>query len=105
MPIALSRRADMFRPDCRPHNRRSEETLMAGTVQTSPPIESRNDLVEALSRGSKPKDEWRIGTEHEKHVFHRRPLSPVAYEGDHGVKALLDGLAERTGWRPFYDSG
>jgi glutamate--cysteine ligase len=30
------------------------------------PIESRDDLVTFLSKGCKPQDEWRIGTEHEK---------------------------------------
>ena len=33
------------------------------------PIESRDDLVRHLSDGSKPKSEWRIGTEHEKFVY------------------------------------
>ena len=36
-------------------------------------------------------------TEHEKHVFHRNPLRPVAYEGDAGIRALLAGIpAPRT---------
>ena len=28
------------------------------------PITDRRDLVAALERGNKPRDEWRIGTEH-----------------------------------------
>ena len=39
----------------------------------SPLIESRADLIEAMARGAKPKREWRIGTEHEKHVYPQRP--------------------------------
>jgi glutamate--cysteine ligase len=76
---------------------------MAGADQFSPPIESRNDLIEAMARGSKPKSEWRIGTEHEKHVFHTDPLRPVTYEGPQGIRALLDGIQRETGWTPFYD--
>jgi glutamate--cysteine ligase len=76
---------------------------MAGADTPSPQIESRADLIEAMSRGCKPADEWRIGTEHEKHVFHTNPLRPVAYEGEQGIRALLDGIEKETGWHPFYD--
>ena len=76
---------------------------MAGADTPSPLIESRADLIEGMARGAKPKSEWRIGTEHEKHVFHTDPLRPVTYEGPNGVHALLMGMAERTGWEPFYD--
>jgi len=78
---------------------------MAGADTFSPPIESRADLIEAMSKGAKPQDQWRIGTEHEKHVFHTNPLRPVAYEGPNGIRALLDGMAEATGWEPFLDEG
>lgn len=76
---------------------------MAGADSYSPLIESRADLIEALSRGCKPQADWRIGTEHEKHVFHTNPLRPVTYEGPNGVHALLDGVQAATGWEPFYD--
>ena len=76
---------------------------MAGADTYSPPIESRTDLIEAMSRGCKPESEWRIGTEHEKHVFHTNPLRPVAYEGPNGINALLNGIEAETGWHPFYD--
>jgi len=76
---------------------------MAGADTFSPPIESRADLIEAMARGCKPADQWRIGTEHEKHVFHTNPLRPVAYEGPNGIRALLEGIAAETGWHPFYD--
>ncbi|WP_240232414.1 glutamate--cysteine ligase [Devosia lacusdianchii] len=77
---------------------------MAG-ADISPPIESRADLIDGMARGCKPESEWRIGTEHEKHVFHTNPLRPVAYEGPDGIRALLDGVARETGWEPFYDEG
>ncbi len=69
----------------------------------SPLIESRADLIEAMARGAKPQSEWRVGTEHEKHVFHRAPVRPVTYEGADGIRALLSGIEARTGWHPFYD--
>jgi glutamate--cysteine ligase len=76
---------------------------MAGADTLSPLIDSRADLIEAMSRGCKPADQWRIGTEHEKHVFHTDPLRPVAYEGEQGIRALLAGIEKETGWHPFYD--
>lgn len=76
---------------------------MAGAETTSPLIQSRADLIEALSRGAKPKAEWTIGTEHEKHVFHKDPIRPVAYGGPDGIHALLAGVEARTGWQPFDD--
>jgi len=78
---------------------------MAGADPHSPLIESRADLIEAMSRGNKPASQWRIGTEHEKHVFHTNPLRPVAYEGENGIRALLEGMARETGWEAFYDEG
>jgi glutamate--cysteine ligase len=76
---------------------------MAGADTASPLIESRADLIEAMARGCKPEADWRIGTEHEKHVFHTNPIEPVTYEGPKGVRALLDGVQAETGWEPFYD--
>jgi len=71
--------------------------------ENAPPIESRSDLVYVMAAGGKPRSEWRIGTEHEKHVYRRGPLGPVPYEGPDGIHALLSGIAHRTGWHPFYD--
>jgi glutamate--cysteine ligase len=51
------------------------------------PIEDRRQLVEYIAQGSKPKDAWRIGTEHEKFGFYRRTLTALPYEGDHGIRA------------------
>lgn len=69
----------------------------------SPPIQSRADLIEAMAQGAKPRSAWRVGTEHEKHVYYRDPVAPVPYAGDRGVHALLDGIERRTGWHPFFD--
>ena len=37
---------------------------------TSEYVRSRDDLVAWIAAGSKPKADWRIGTEHEKFVFY-----------------------------------
>jgi len=76
---------------------------MPGADYLSPPIESRADLIDVLARGCKPRESWRIGTEHEKHVFHTDPLRPVAYAGPDGVRALVEGVAAHTHAEPICD--
>ena len=61
------------------------------------PINSRDDLVHHLSEGSKPKEQWRIGTEHEKFVYDLRTHKPLAYKGKPGIRVLLEGM-RRFGW-------
>lgn len=77
---------------------------MAGE-ENAPLIESRDDLLEVMAVGGKPRSEWRVGTEHEKHVYRKAPLAPVPYAGDDGIHALLKGIEARTGWHPFFDRG
>ena len=66
-------------------------------------IESRDQLVAHLESGSKPQDEWRIGTEHEKLGFYKDGHSPVPYEGPKGIRALLEGMQALLGWEPIFD--
>jgi glutamate--cysteine ligase len=69
----------------------------------SPTVRSRDDLVAWIAAGSKPRDAWRIGTEHEKFLFHTDTLRPVPYEGPRGVRALMEGLIARFGWEPIME--
>lgn len=69
------------------------------------PIESRAQLAEYLSDGSKPKDAWRIGTEHEKFGYCKDTLKPLPYDGTRSIKAMLEGLRDRFGWAPVMEAG
>ena len=60
-------------------------------------IKDVGQLVEWLAKGEKPAADWRIGTEHEKFLFHRDNLRPVAYDGDSGVEAMLNALCKAIG--------
>jgi glutamate--cysteine ligase len=66
------------------------------------PVTDKRQLVEYLASGCKPRAEWRIGTEHEKFIFRRADLRPVPYEGDSGIRAILEKL-QRFGWQPVFD--
>jgi len=69
----------------------------------SPSVGSRDDLVAWIAAGSKPKERWRIGTEHEKFLFHTDTLGPVPYAGPRGVRSLMEGLMARFGWIPIME--
>src|SRR5499427_2450680 len=69
------------------------------------PIETRDDLVAWFDAGSKPRSQFRIGTEHEKFVFRVEGLHPVSYEGRRGIRALLEGMQHLLGWEPIIEAG
>ena len=67
------------------------------------PIESKADLVAYLEAGCKPKADWRIGTEHEKFGYCKDTLRPLPYDGPRSIKAMLEGMRDRYGWRPVHE--
>ncbi len=69
------------------------------------PLTSRDELVAWIAAGEKSKDQFRIGTEHEKTPFHLNDHSPVPYEGPRGIGALLNGMRHLLGWEPIMERG
>lgn len=69
----------------------------------SPLARSRDDLVAWIAAGEKPREAWRIGTEHEKFVFYTETLKPVPYEGERGIRALMEHLMTRYDWEPIFE--
>lgn len=67
------------------------------------PIENIDQLAEFLAKGCKPKEKWRIGTEHEKFGYCRDTLQPLPYEGERSIKAVLEGLRQGYGWAPVFE--
>ena len=78
--------------------------------QDARPIHSIRDLVDVLESGNKPREFWRIGTEHEKFGFvhpcaataQRPAFSSPAYDHD-GIGALLENVDAEGGWTPITD--
>ena len=68
------------------------------------PITDKRQLVEYLAAGSKPGNQWRIGTEHEKFAFNLKDLRTLPYDGPAGIRAMLEGLT-RFGWVPVLENG
>jgi glutamate--cysteine ligase len=96
-PIKPAGRAAIF-----PEIRVSVERQASGDLA---PIEHLDELTAFLASGSKPKPDWRIGTEHEKFIYCRDTLKPVGYDGDNGIRAILERLSAETGWEIVRDGG
>jgi glutamate--cysteine ligase len=69
------------------------------------PIEDHSQLAGYLEDGCKPKQDWRIGTEHEKFGYYKDTLKPIPYEGERSVHAVLAGLRDVHGWAPVEEAG
>ena len=69
------------------------------------PIETREELVAWFEAGSKPRSRFRLGTEHEKFVFTVDGHNPVSYQGQRGIRALLEGMQHLLGWEPIIEDG
>ena len=72
--------------------------------QDEPLIESRDQLVAPIAQGEKPRERWRIGTEHEKLVYATRDHHAPSYEEPGGIRDLLLALQE-FGWEPIEEGG
>ena len=73
----------------------------------SAPITSVDELIAHFQGAEKPREAWRIGTEHE--LIGVRAAGPAigtapAYDGPDGIGAILDAFAGR-GWTPVVERG
>jgi glutamate--cysteine ligase len=69
-----------------------------------PVIEHRDQLIEPMAKGEKPRAAWRIGTEHEKLVYKAQDHHAPSYDEPGGIRALLLALTE-YGWTPVEEGG
>src|SRR3546814_11525482 len=69
-----------------------------------PIVENRDQLAAPMIKGEKPRDRWRIGTEHEKFVYRLSDHRAPSYEEQGGIRDLLQGLT-RFGWEPVIEGG
>jgi glutamate--cysteine ligase len=76
---------------------------MARDLSDATPIGARSELIEWIASGEKRNSDFRLGTEHEKIPFYAADHRPVPYEGERGIRALLEGVRQETGWSPIAD--
>ncbi|KAI7757103.1 hypothetical protein M8C21_034057 [Ambrosia artemisiifolia] len=82
------------------NSRRGDKLVVAASpptddVSVSTEPLTKADLVGYLASGCKPKENWRIGTEHEKFGFDLKTLRPMTYEQ---IAHLLNAISERFDW-------
>lgn len=76
---------------------------MARDTLDATPISNRDELVAWMEEGCKPERAFRIGTEHEKIPFTLGRHEPVPYEGEKGIRKLLEGMRSLLGWEPIME--
>ena len=87
------------RSGSRPVVRRADRLVCpANAPQEGGAPVSRDDLIEYLRSGCKPRDRWRIGTEHEKLGFRAADKRRMDYDQ---VARVFDKLHSRFGWEPI----
>lgn len=69
------------------------------------PIEHHEQLAGYLADGCKPKEDWRIGTEHEKFGYCKDTHKPLPYAGERSILAVLEGLRDAHDWAPLIEGG
>tara|TARA_B110000003_G_scaffold172950_1_gene172536 strand:- start:9 stop:1373 length:1365 start_codon:yes stop_codon:yes gene_type:complete len=67
-------------------------------------IQSKEDLIKPFQNGEKKPSDFKIGTEHEKFVFHIDTLKPVPFFGESGIENLLLAL-KKYGWESILEDG
>ena len=56
----------------------------------------KEHLINWFKEGEKQREDWKIGTEHEKFVFHLGNLERAGYFGKSGISELLNNLAKEN---------
>lgn len=64
---------------------------------------TRDTLLAAYQSSGKPREQWLVGAEFERHLLRRSDGAPLPYTGQPGVRWLLEQLAERGGGSLVYE--
>jgi len=72
--------------------------------RSDPVIDDIRQLAEPMAAGEKPRERWRIGTEHEKLVYRTADHHAPSYDEPGGIRDLLVALGE-FGWEPVEENG
>jgi glutamate--cysteine ligase len=70
-------------------------------AQTAPPI-TLHEVLHSYEAYHAPRERWLVGGEYERAVV-RANGAAIGYHEADGIHWLLDGLAERTAWKPVFE--
>jgi len=68
-------------------------------------IEGVEALVDYLREGEKSPEQWLVGTEHEKIGLYGDSHAGIPYEGERGIGAVLERIAEQGDWHRVGEAG
>ena len=74
------------------------------STKADPVIETRDQLIAPMLNGEKPREDWRIGTEHEKFVYRVSDHRAPTYAEEGGIRDILLAMQE-FGWQPVEEIG
>jgi glutamate--cysteine ligase len=72
--------------------------------QDAVPVRSTDDLLAYFTASGKPREQWRVGSEHELIGVIRATGEAPPYEGLHGIGLLLETFA-KNGGTPVHENG
>ncbi len=65
-------------------------------------ITDKAQLIAYFESGCTPFDQWGIGTEHEKFLYRQGDFRRLAYEGEQGIRSILQRM-QQFGWQPQFE--
>ncbi|MCE2390122.1 MAG: glutamate--cysteine ligase [Proteobacteria bacterium] len=80
-------------------------TLTRDDPELAQTLTRREQMVDYIRAGETPREQWRVGTEHEKLGLSLDTLEPVPYSGPRGIRALLEVLHRDYGFDPLLEEG
>ncbi|HET6439741.1 MAG TPA: glutamate-cysteine ligase family protein [Anaeromyxobacter sp.] len=73
-------------------------------AQSSPLVRTIDDLCRFFAERERPREEWKVGLEHEKLGVLSGGTTPLPYEGPQGIASVLREFSRR-GYEPFEEDG
>ncbi|MEC8496638.1 MAG: glutamate-cysteine ligase family protein, partial [Pseudomonadota bacterium] len=76
---------------------------MKKNIELSSQIPTELDLINYFHSGSKSSEDYKIGTENEKFLFHKESLCPLQYSDGPGIVDVFKILMDQFHWSPIFD--
>ena len=70
-------------------------------------VQDEDSLIEWMASGARTPDDWRIGSEHERFLYEKKPNKQAGqalhrhlqWQGETGIRAFLETYAQTHNWR------
>ena len=76
---------------------------MKKNIELSSQIPTELDLINYFHSGSKSSEDYKIGTENEKFLFHKDSLCPLQYSDGPGIVDVFKIIIDQFHWNAIFD--